>query len=178
MCLAACTHVDNPSSALQDLSQWNAVGEAQWLTQNGVTSSSSRAEISYLVSPAPFTDYTLEVEFFPTPEVNSGVFVACQSPTEIDPINCHEVNIWDRHPKQEFRTGAIVTKAFPPVVHIDTLNKWNKYLIVVAQGSVTVTLNGQITAKLERSELNSGYIALQKAEGGEIKFRNVRLTLP
>ena len=159
-----------------DFSDWTSVGEAQWVQQPRAVRSSSEVPLSYLVSSQVYRDYQLDIEFYPNAEVNSGVFLNCQSATEIDATQCHEVNIWDNHPRQEFRTGSIVGKVFPPKQHLNTLDKWNRYSIVVQQGSVRVTLNGQETAYLAESDLSEGYLALQKAEGGEIKFRNLMIT--
>ena len=165
-----------PKLQQENLSLWNPIGPAQWVTEHGVTQSSSNGDISYLVSTQKFANYRLDLEFFPTAEVNSGVFVACQIPTTIDAISCHEINIWDNHPRQEFRTGSIVSKIYPPAVHIDTLDKWNRYSIVVSNGAVIVTLNGHETARLDNGDLAEGYVAVQKAEGGRIKFRNIIIT--
>ena len=165
-----------PKLQQENLTLWTPIGSAQWVTERGVTQSSSNGDISYLVSSRKFTNYRLDLEFYPTAEVNSGVFVACQFPAAIDATSCHEVNIWDNHPRQEFRTGSIVSKIFPPAVHLDTVDKWNRYSIIVSNGSVIVTLNGQQTARLNQGELTEGYIAVQKAEGGQIKFRNIIIT--
>lgn len=167
--LMACVNQLNK----QDLTLWNSVGEARWTTLDGVTQSSSAANINYLVSPSKFKNFILDLEFYPTAEVNSGVFVACQNPIAPDASSCHEINIWDNHPKQEFRTGAIVGKAYPPAVHLSTLDKWNSYSITVLNGKVIAVLNGEETARLENGNLGAGYLALQKAENGLIKFRNI-----
>lgn len=171
-CLSACS--TNPK--LIDLTLWKPIGHGNWITHNGVTESHAESITSFLVSTKSYSNYRLELEFFPTAEVNSGVFVACQNPLEPTPLDCHEINIWDNHPKQEYRTGAIVAKVFPPEVQLDTLDKWNHYAITVIDGSVEVLLNNVKTAQLQNSSLYSGYIALQRAEGGLIRFRNIRVT--
>ena len=58
----------------------------------------------------------------------------CRERANIHPDNCFELNIYDAHPRQEARTGAIVFKVMPPLVHVDTVGRWNTYE-VVAQGS-------------------------------------------
>ncbi|MFT5573405.1 MAG: hypothetical protein ACI9FR_002340 [Cryomorphaceae bacterium] len=160
-----------------ELDAWTELGDVNWSSKNGVTESIIDSGEGFLVSTKKYSNFLLEIDFYPTAEVNSGIFIACQNPQKLSFTDCHEINIWDNHPKQEYRTGAIVAKVFPPLVQIHTLDKWNTYSIRIDKGNVTVHLNGIHTAQLNNEELGAGYLAVQKAEGGQIKFRNLRITL-
>ncbi len=153
---------------------WQQRGQANWqLTDQKITASSGDG---YLVSDRPYQDFILTLEFLAYPDVNSGVFVHCQDPDNITPLTCLEINIWDNHPNQAFRTGAVVTRAEPSVV-IDTLGQWSRYRIIASGDALTVYLNGERVAALEGLQLTSGMLALQRLGEGSISFRDVQLVL-
>jgi len=124
------------------LAGWNALGEANWRVSggelvadgpregpDGVTPSGSGD--GFLVTTRRYTSYSLSVEFNPSADTNSGVFIHCADPETIDPTSCYEINIWDDHPRQEFRTGAIVTKVLP-LKKMNSAGQWNRYDISAA----------------------------------------------
>jgi hypothetical protein len=172
------TIASNGTSYAKDstLDHWAKIGDVKWSNIEGVTESVVDSGEGFLVSTEKYSSFLLEIDFYPTAEVNSGIFIACQNPQEPSFTSCHEINIWDNHPKQEYRTGAIVAKVFPPLAQIQTLDKWNSYSIRIENGTVTAHLNGTKTAQLNNEDLGEGYLALQKAEGGQIKFKNLRIT--
>ena len=157
------------------LSGWSEVGNAGWQAENGEIWASAGGEDGMLITSRSYDNFRLTLEFKPDAEVNSGVFLRCQDAENISPLTCYEVNIWDNHPKQEFRTGSIVTRAYPPLVHLDTIGKWNRLKISALGDSLSVWVNGVETASLVDSTHRSGSIALQRWEGGEIRFRNVMI---
>ncbi len=159
----------------QAILEWIPVGEAQWNWIGSEVTASRGGPDGMLITSRHFSDFRLRVEFKPDAEVNSGVFIRCQNPNEITPFTCYEINIWDRHPNQEFRTGAIVARAFPPLAHLGTIGKWNVYEISARGDTITVHLNGVKVAELQDSTLSSGFIALQRQEAGEISFRNIAI---
>ena len=128
----------------------------------------------FLVSRNQYQGYLLAIEFRVDEATNSGVFVNCSDPAEISPVTCHEINIWDNHPRQEYRTGAIVTKV-EPFKKLNTLGRWNTYEIRVSPDELEVVLNGTLISRLAQPEKNGGHIALQRAVDGEVRFRNIRL---
>lgn len=138
-------------------------------------SPSTPGEPAMLVSMARYRNFILEIEFNPDVRVNSGVFVRCQDPADITANNCYEANIWDQHPRQEFRTGSIVMRFAPPLVHVATINKWNSMQIKAIDDLVEVRVNGVMTARLEDADLSEGYLALQWGGEGHIRFRNISL---
>ena len=154
---------------------WTTVGEADWQFVDGEVRAVAGESAGYLISQGQYANFRLIVEFLPDDTVNSGVFIHCQDSTEITPLNCYEINIWDRHPNRDFRTGAIVTRAFPPLAEVDTIGKWNRYEIEAVDGRINVHLNGVQTARLDEETLTDGFIALQCAAGGEVRFHNISI---
>ena len=124
LCLTAC--------AVNSLmpKDWARIGDAGWVMHEGVTSSTNTTGTGFLVSTELFADFELNVEFKPDTEVNSGVLVRCHEPADITPTNCYEINIWDNHPNQDYRTGAIVIHSTPPFEQLDSADQWNTYQIV------------------------------------------------
>lgn len=154
-------------------SDWQEVG-GSWDLSKGIWTPDP-ANDTYLVSLETYQDLAISVEFFPDESVNSGVFIRCQDPSEITPLNCLEANIWDNHPRQEFRTGAVVTRAFPPLKQVNTIGRWNRMVVVAEGDRVLVRVNGLLTATYEDPEPMSGHIALQRAATGSVQFRNLKI---
>lgn len=109
-------------------------------------------------------------------QTNSGVFIHCDNRAKISPLSYYEVNIWDDHPKQEIRIGAIVIHASPPLAQVNSVDKWNVMEIAADGSNVKVQLNGITTAVIENGSRRSGFIGLQRFNGGEVRFRNIVLT--
>lgn len=154
-----------------DLARWNQVGDANWQLVNDYVQADSGT--GFLVSDRDYDDYELSLEFWVTPEANSGIFIRCQDDTDIGAGNCYEVNIYDSRPDPTYRTGSIVDVA-PPSAEIHTGGRWNAYHIVADGPHLQVTLNGTQTVDVEHASYTTGPIALQYGAGTVI-FRNVRL---
>ena len=153
------------------LDGWNPVGDANWAIADGAV----RADTGngFLVSDSSYDDFDLSLEFFASPDVNSGVFMRCMNPQEISDTSCYEANIYDRRPDPEYRTGGIVNVASPA----RTLNaggRWNSYEISLDGPRLQVTLNDVPVVDVEDGKLGSGPIALQYG-AGTVMFRNVRV---
>jgi len=153
------------------LDGWLTTGDATWRLADGVVSADSGA--GFLVTRESYSDFELELEFFVTPDANSGVFLRCANPGKPGAATCYEVNIFDQRPDPTYRTGAIVGVAKPSVA-IDAGNHWNDYEIAVRGRHLVVKLNGQTTVDVEDDRLAAGPIGLQYASG-HVKFRNVRI---
>lgn len=182
LALSACAdQYFNPSRVElfngENLDNWRQVGAASWQVHEGQISVADSAGDGMLVSREKCADFKLSLEFWVDEKVNSGVFIRCADTDEFTPFNCYEMNIWDRHPKQAFRTGAIVTLVSPPLAHVTTVNKWNTYEIVAEGSQFTVKVNGKVTARLKDDKHRKGYIALQRANDGNVRFRNIVLEL-
>ncbi|NAS11290.1 3-keto-disaccharide hydrolase [Poritiphilus flavus] len=153
---------------------WFERGDASWAFDNGDLVGTSEGGNGFVMSRASYRDFVLELEFNPDSSVNSGVFVRCKN-EEISNTDCYEMNIWDEHPDQDSRTGSVVTR-MKPMAHVNTLNKWNTYKVECSGNVQKVWVNGVLTAEMENNDLIDGYIALQAAETGSIRFRNVTLS--
>ena len=171
-------HSDGPTALIDGatgLDNWNQVGEANWRAAEGavVADKKSGKAISYLVSKTPYKDFAIHAEFWVSDDANSGIFLRCSDPKNIDSKTCYEVNIYDRRPDPSFGTGAIVDVAsVSPMPKAG--GKWNTYDITAKGSHLTVTLNGVRTADVNDSRLASGPFALQY-DAGTVKFRKVSI---
>ncbi len=152
---------------------WFVKGDANWVFTNKEWVGNIKSGFGYLVTNKSYKDFILELEFKPDSTINSGVFIRCTK-LEIDPVSCFELNIWDLHPNQDFRTGAVVSKS-TPLQHVETINKWNTYKIKIEKSHLKAWVNGVLTADIRDGSLTEGYIALQTAGIGEIRFKNIKL---
>ena len=153
---------------------WSMEGDAQWRFENDELIGSLSEGAGFVMTKTSYDDFVLELEFQPDSTINSGIFIRCKN-RELSFADCYEINIWDLHPKQENRTGAVVSR-FSPLKKLETLNKWNTYKIKNQNDYLQAWINDILVVDLKDQDLKSGPIALQAAEKGEIKFRNVRIT--
>ncbi len=156
------------------LAGWQTSGAATWLVEAGEIIGSGEGN-GFIATLADFSDFELSLDFYVDDDTNSGVFIRCQQRDNIHPNTCYELNIWDRHPVREARTGAIVFHVMPPLVDVNTLGRWNTFQVRAVGGRVEIRLNNQLTAVLEDAEYASGFIALQRWEYGRVRFRNLEL---
>jgi len=171
--IAASVNADSPATDLTDL---NAIGGVEWRFADSVAESGPGEERSYLVTTGAHADFKLSVEFWVAAETNSGVFVRCTDPAEITALSCFEVNIWDEHSNQDFRTGSIVRLA-KPTAHVDTVGQWNTVEIEVVGDLIVAVFNGVETARLRSGDRSAkGHVALQFGGGELVKFRNLRIS--
>ncbi|MFT4825195.1 MAG: hypothetical protein ACJAUG_002604 [Halioglobus sp.] len=169
--LSACAS----SSALfngKNLEGWQPSDGAMWSVQEGSIVSMG-SDDGYLSTDALFGDFELSAEFWVDATTNSGIYIRCKDRENIHPETCYELNIWDNHPQQEARTGAIVFKFMPPLERVETIGRWSTYEVVAKGGSVAVKVNGVTTALLEDADPTPGFISLQHLEHGTVKFRNI-----
>jgi hypothetical protein len=150
---------------------WAKIGDANWQLVDGAVAAD--AGTGFLVTEASYADFDLELEFWVTPDANSGVFVRCSDASRIGAASCYEVNIFDQRPDPKYRTGAIVGVAEPQVM-LDTGDKWNRYEISAHGRHLVVKLNGQTTVDTNDHKLAAGPFALQYG-AGRVMFRNVRI---
>ena len=153
------------------LAGWTQVGDANWRLQDGAVVADSGT--GFLLTTASYADFDIDLEFWVTPDANSGVFIRRANPSEIGAATCYEVNIFDKRPDPTYRTGAIVEVA-PPKVMLETGDKWNHYEISARGRHLVVKLNGQTTVDTNDDKLESGPFALQYG-AGRVMFRNVRI---
>ncbi len=155
----------------KSLKGWNVVGDANWEVADGVVQASKGT--GFLVTPMPYGDFQITLDFWVTDDANSGVFIRCEDPKTITAMNAYEVNIFDKRPDQSYRTGGIVDVAKPASI-INTGGKWNTFDITAQGPRMTVTLNGMKMVDVEHKGHARGPIALQYG-AGTVKFRNVKI---
>jgi hypothetical protein len=153
------------------LAGWTPVGDANWQLTDGAVAADSGT--GFLLTAASYDDFDLDLEFWVTPDANSGVFIRCANPSEIGAATCYEVNIFDQRPDPTYRTGGIVDVAGPSVV-LETGDRWNHYEISAHGNHLVVKLNGQTTVDTNDDKLAAGPFALQYG-AGRVMFRNVRI---
>jgi hypothetical protein len=153
------------------LAGWTQVGDANWQLQDAAVAADTGT--GFLLTAASYADFDLDLEFWVTPDANSGVFIRCANPSEIGAATCYEVNIFDQRPDPTYRTGGIVEVASPKVI-IETGDKWNHYEISARGRHLVVKLNGETTVDTNDDKLASGPFALQYG-AGRVMFRNVRI---
>ncbi|NAS30512.1 DUF1080 domain-containing protein [Flavobacteriaceae bacterium R38] len=152
---------------------WTSNGSAAWNFIENELVGVSEDGLSFVTTKEKFKNFVLTLEFNPDSVVNSGVFVRCNS-EEITASNCYEINIWDNHPNQENRTGAVVARA-KPLAHVETIGKWNTYKIKCEGNRIQAWVNDVLTADITGETSNEGLISLQAAGTGTVKFRNIKL---
>jgi hypothetical protein len=157
-----------------NLDGWTLEGDANWKIADGAVAADSGT--GFLLTNDSYGDFDLELEFWVTPDANSGVFIRCADPKEIGAATCYEVNIFDQRPDPTYRTGAIVNVAEPKVM-LETGDRWNRYEISAYGRSLVVKLNGQTTVDVTDDKLATGPFALQYG-AGRVMFRNVRIRTP
>jgi hypothetical protein len=156
------------------LTGWRQVGDANWQLADGAVAADSGT--GFLLTADSYGDFDLDLEFWVTPDANSGVFIRCANPAEIGAATCYEVNIFDQRPDPKYRTGGIVEVA-EPLVMLDTGDRWNRYEISAHGGHLLVRLNGQTTVDTNDNKFAAGPFALQYG-AGRVMFRNVRIRTP
>lgn len=127
----------------------------------------------FLVTKDSYADFQLKVEFWVDDDANSGVFIRCENPQQIDAMNSYEVNIYDKRPDQTYATGAIVDVA-KSLMPMKVGGKWNTFEITAQKSHLVVILNGIKTIEVENSVHVRGLIALQYG-AGTVRFRSVQI---
>lgn len=154
------------------LDSFNTLGEAQWNIRDDYVEADGYTG-SYLVTKENYGDFELELEFWPSMDANSGVYIRNQSGESIGADFGYEINIYDTNENPDNRTGAII-RFSPPLAEVIAGGKWNKYEIKAEGSRIVVHLNGTLVADLDDDTYASGPIAFQN-NGGLIRFRNIRI---
>ena len=158
----------------KNLEGWQMSDDAVWSVQDGHIVSTG-SDNGYLSTDELFGDFELSAEFWIDATTNSGIYIRCKDRANIHPDTCYELNIWDNHPKQEARTGAIVFKFMPPLAQVEPIGRWSRYEVFAKEGSLEVKVNGEVTAVMTDADPTPGFISLQHFEQGTVKFRNIKI---
>ncbi len=157
------------------LVNFDVLGDANWTASDGaVQASAGGKSASFLVSKSSYGDFVMMVEFWASPDANSGVFFRCADPKAITDTSCYEANIFDQRPDPTYGTGAIVNvaKVAPPMPRAG--GQWNTYEITAKGSRLRLVLNGQATVEVDDARHASGPVALQWGKG-TIRFRKVTI---
>jgi hypothetical protein len=154
-------------------SEWDRVGETNWRVEDGAIVADKRTSeiLAHLVTKTKYKDFQVYVEFWASDDANSGIFIRCSDPKNINSRTCYEANIFDQRPDPTYGTGAITD-----FVEVNPMpkagGKWNTFEITATGRRITVVLNGQKTAELHNGLFTEGPFTLQHG-AGVIKFRKV-----
>jgi hypothetical protein len=155
----------------KNLNAFDTVGDANWQLMDGAVQANKGT--GFLVTKSPYTNFELKVEFWADDDANSGVFIRCQDPKQINAMNAYEVNIYDKRPDPTYATGSIVDVA-KPITPMKAGGKWNTFEITAQGGHLVVMLNGTKTVDTQHTGHARGPIALQYG-AGTVKFRSVQI---
>ncbi len=162
------------------MDNFTRIGDADWRAEGGAIVA-TKGKGGYLVSKKSYGNFDLYVEFWANEDTQSGVFLRVSDPKNVGADSAYEVNIYDKRPGQEYRTGAIVDFAKVPVPTVYKTNGgWNTFRITANGSEITVELNGTVTVRANDSKFKEGPIALQfgnhgKEPGGTIKWRKLQI---
>lgn len=159
----------------ENFEDWDAYGDAKWDYIDNELVGEITDGAGFVITKQSYENFILECEFKPDSAINSGIFIRCKE-KDINPSDCYELNIWDLHPDQNNRTGAIVTRVVPLAI-VNTIDKWNTYKIKAEKHRIQVWINDTLTVDTIDEELSGGYIGLQAKGTGEIRFRNVEIEI-
>jgi hypothetical protein len=160
----------------KDLNGWHALGENQWVAENGILRSPRSG--ANLVTDKSFTDFKLHIEFRYQKESNSGVYLRGR----------YEVQIADSKGKEPLvdELGAVYGFLAPSEQVAIEAGAWQSYDITLIGRMVTIIANGkqiicnQTIPGITGGALNSregepGPLYLQ-GDHGPVEFRNILLT--
>ena len=174
--IASCSEKLTPTEVLfqENADDWFSEGDAKWNFMNNELNAQIDSGAGFVMTKKSYSNFVLELEFKPDSTINSGVFIRCKE-QELSNQECYEINIWDLHPDQDNRTGALVTRA-KPLNKVHTLYKWSTYKIKNNKDHLQAWINDVITIDIKDKDRIDGPIALQAAESGQISFRNIKIT--
>lgn len=157
----------------ENVDDWFTDGNANWEFLGNELTGTLDSGAGFVITKNTYKNFVLTLEFNPDSMINSGVFVRCKD-QQMSFSNCYEINIWDLHPNQDNRTGAVVARVIPSA-KVETVGKWNTYEIRCEGNRIIASINGIQTVDMVNDELSEGFIGLQAAETGKIRFRNVKV---
>jgi hypothetical protein len=158
-----------------------------WSVKDGVLCCAGRP-IGYIQTEALYDNFILELEWRFDPakgEGNSGVLLRTIGDDTVWPksmeAQLHSKNAGDFWNIGEYKAvtdakrtnGRHTVKLHP--TNEKQLGEWNRYRIVVNQGTIELWVNGLLQNVAKDVEVNKGRIALQ-SEGAYIEFKNIALT--
>ncbi len=160
----------------KDLSGWHAMGENQWVVENGVLKSPKSG--ANLVSDEKFKDFKLHIEFKYPEGSNSGIYLRGR----------YEVQIQDDKGKEpsDVLLGGVYGFLTPNEMMAKSAGEWQAYDITLIGRRVSIVANGapiindQIIPGITGGALDSkegepGPFLIQ-GDHGPIEYRNITVT--
>ena len=160
----------------KDLTGWEALGENQWIVENGVLKSPKSG--SNIRSEKTFNDFKLHIEFRYPKGSNSGVYLRGR----------YEVQIEDNKGMEPQSTylGGVYGFIDPLEMVAKSAGEWQSYDITLVGRLVTIIANGKTIiykneipgvtgGALDSNEGDPGPIMMQ-GDHGPIEFRNIIIT--
>ena len=159
----------------EGMDNFTIVGDANWAPRMNSIMATEGSGASFLLSRETYKDFMLRVEFWASPDANSGIYMRCSEPGRITDRNCYEANVFDQRPDPSFGTGAIVHIAPVEEPRPQAGDRWNVFLITVQGDHLKVELNGETTADVHDTTLTeAGPFGLQWGRG-TLRFRKVEI---
>jgi hypothetical protein len=159
-----------------DLKGWHALGENQWVVEQGILRSPKSG--SNLVTDQSFTDFKLHVEFRYPKGSNSGIYLRGR----------YEVQISDSKGKEPLpgELGGVYGYISPSEQVAREPGEWQTYDITLDGRMITLIANGRIIISnqeipgitggaLDSKEGEPGPLMLQ-GDHGPVEYRNIILT--
>ena len=156
------------------MENFNILGDANWSAQMSAIQATEGSGASFLVTKRDYGDFVVRVEFWASDNANSGIFLRCQEPSNINDRNCYEANIFDQRPDPAYGTGGIVHIAPVDEPRPKAGDRWNVYKMTLRGDRLLVELNGKTTVDVRDSQFSSGPFALQWGRGA-LRFRKVEV---
>jgi hypothetical protein len=160
----------------KDLSGWTALGENQWIVENGVLKSPKSG--ANLRTDETFYDFKLHVEFRIPKGSNSGVYLRGR----------YEVQVADDFGKDPSNVlfGGVYGLITPNEMVAKPAGEWQEYDITLIGRRVTIVANGKTIIEnqnipgmtggaLDNDEVAPGPILIQ-GDHGPVELRNIVIT--
>jgi len=160
----------------KDLAGWTAMGENQWVVEDGVLKSPKSG--ANLVTDEKFTDFKLHVEFKYPKGSNSGIYLRGR----------YEVQVADNVGLEPSSVlfGGIYGLLTPNEMVAKAAGEWQEYDITLIGRRVTIVANGKTIISnqnipgmtggaLDNDEAAPGPLLIQ-GDHGPIELRNIRIT--
>ena len=156
------------------LERFARVGDADWTVADGALQATRGSGNSYLVTRESYQDFAIRAEFWASDDANSGIFMRCQNPAQINDETCYEANVFDQRPDPTYATGSIVKVAPVRQPPPRAGGRWNTMEVTMRGDHMVVMLNGEKTVDHRDRKFTSGPVALQWGRG-TVKFRKVEI---
>lgn len=160
----------------KDLTGWNAMGDNQWVVENGVLKSSKAG--ANLATDEKFTDFKLHVEFKYPKGSNSGIYLRGRYELQIaDNIGLEPASVL---------FGGIYGLVTPNEMVVKPAGEWQEFDVTLIGRRVTVVANGKTIINdqiipgmtggaLDNDEAAPGPLLIQ-GDHGPVEFRNIVIT--